>query len=56
MRLARKNNKMEDMKFILNRFESRKQQKEAYTICKKFNGMNIRTIDGMRLEMRVKRR
>ena len=44
------------MKFILNRFESRKQQKEAYTICKKFNGMNIRTIDGMRLEMRVKRR
>ena len=43
------------MKFILNRFESRKQQKEARKVCEKFNEECIQTANGVKLEFAIKR-
>ena len=43
------------MKFILNRFESRKQQKEARKVCDKFNEECIQTVNGVKLEFAIKR-
>lgn len=43
------------LRFRLNRFDDKGMTKKARRACRIFNEMNIRTADGIRLEMAVKR-
>jgi hypothetical protein len=43
-------------RFILNGFDTHRDRKTAQHACDRMNAMNIRTLDGINIEMRVKRR